>query len=513
MGFTRYGITADIYMDIVSRSRSWRTFQSYARCEVCEAHDHSQNWPTKKMIVSIALRQTSPTALYLSHDIIGENWSKKLDVNGVASSLFTTLKHSAPQSLGQVQQMGENAFAAMFLIAFLQAMLALYQYRNNPKGSLLVPPGSTEGTASPDDKCDTFEKDPKSWINALRDLESSFKTIRQGGMSSIFPDEKGEPSTLTRKINKALILLVPWTSNVLSFLIQRNLHLFHLGFFLSLSQLLDVPERFFASESQKPSDADSKERHIVKRPIQRVIVLGDSLAAGVGTVEVFEEELGDIQLIQGPGPVFPRVLAQRISENSGLPVHWRSAGVVGGDVKDIAESCMDIIREEVENERHPDLVMIICGINDLKRFATNPFQNAGPKEFRDRIIKLVTEIKDLSPGTKVVLPSIPTQMFRRDSPLNIFPLVLFLNTVVGFWDSQKKIVAKKFPKGDVSYIGLDPNEVYEWYMSDPSKYGIPMDLDGDGIDDTTLISRDGVHPNARCYAFWGASLGSKLSPP
>jgi hypothetical protein len=125
--------------------------------------------------------------------------------------------------------------------------------------------------------------------------------------------------------------------------------------------------------------------------------------------------------------------------------------------------------------------------------------------------KLVNEIREISPGTKVVLPSIPTQMFRRDSPLNIFPLVFFLNTVVGFWDSQKKLVAKKFPPGEVSYVGLDPDEVYDWYMMDPSKYGVPSDLDGDGIDDTTLISRDGVHPNARCYAFWGASLANKLS--
>ncbi len=469
------------------------------------------------MIVSSAVRETvlriPSTAQHLSYHFDAEGSISKWDVGAIASSLLTTIQDAAPQSFGQVQQMGENAFAAMFVIAFLQAMLALFQYRNNPKGSLVVPPGSTEGTASPGAKCVECKDDTESWFVALKELESSLTTMRQNGMSSMMPNEKGEPSPVAKRINKALALLIPWASNVFSFLIQRNIHLFHLGFFLSLSQLLDIPDRCFSTREETASHSGTEKLlYNNDRPIKQVVVLGDSLAAGVGTVDIFEEELADKHPQQGPGPIFPRVLAQRISENSGIPVHWRSAGIVGGDAKDIADSCLDVIRDEVEKGRPPDLVMIICGINDLKRFATNPFKNAGPKEFRARMIHLVSEIRDLSPGTMVVLPSIPTQMFRRDSPLNIFPLAFFLNTIVGFWDTQKKLVSNMFPKGEVSYIGLDPDEVYEWYMSDPSKYGIPSDLDGDGMNDTTLISKDGVHPNARCYAFWGASLGNKISP-
>lgn len=418
--------------------------------------------------------------------------------------------------------MGENAFASMFVIAFCQAMLALFQYRNNPKGSLLVPPGSTEGMVEPRNvkgKCEHCgEEKVEPWFYALKDLESSIETMRENGMTSILPSQKGETSPLTKRMNKALILLMPWASNVFSFLIQRNIHLFHLGFFLSLSQLFDLPDRLFTTDRESTSTNSSATEtpiHDDPAPIQRIIVIGDSLAAGVGTVDVFEQELGkeeeERQLKQGPGPVFPRVLAQKISENCGQPVHWRSAGVVGGDTKDIAEHCLDVVRDEVQCGRPPDLVMIICGVNDLKKFAINPIRNAGPRAFRARMIDLVTQIRNLSPGTKVVLPSMPTQMFRRDSPLNIFPLVFFLNTVVGLWDSQKKLVANKFPKGQVSYMGLDPEEVYDWYMSDPSKYGIPSDVNGDGTDGTALIARDGVHPNARCYAFWGASLANKLT--
>lgn len=470
------------------------------------------------MIVSSFAQETtqylpSVGTLALSSQIQADASGDSPYAASIISSVFASVKDATPTSLDQLQELGENALAAMFLIAFAQAMLALFQYRNNPKGALLVPPGTTEGYVAPGARCEECKQDTESWFFNLVDLESSISEMQEKGMmESMMPDEKGETSGLVKRINKALVLLVPFASSVLNFVVQRNIHLFHLGFFLSLSTLLDFPDRLFARETGSNGDRDVKViAESVDRPIQRVVVLGDSLAAGVGTVDVFEEELGGKKKPdKGPSPVFPRVLAQRISENTGEKVHWRSAGIVGGDAKDV-EGCLNIIQDEVDNGRPPDLVMIICGINDLKKFATNPLKNAGPKEFRARMIKLIEKVRDIAPGTNVVLPSIPTQMFRKDSPLNIFPLVFFLNTVVGLWDSQKKMIANKFPKGEVSYIGLDPDEVYDWYMSDPSKFGVPSDLDGDGINDTTLISRDGVHPNARCYAFWGASLGDKLS--
>jgi hypothetical protein len=126
------------------------------------------------------------------------------------------------------------------------------------------------------------------------------------------------------------------------------------------------------------------------------------------------------------------------------------------------------------------------------------------------LTNLISEIRVLSPGTKVLLPAMPTQMFRQDSPLNIFPLVFFLDSVVGFWDSQKKLVADRFPKNDVLYLGVSPEEIYGWYMTDTTQYGVPADLDENGEEDMTLISADGVHPNARCYAHWAASLGNRL---
>jgi lysophospholipase L1-like esterase len=68
---------------------------------------------------------------------------------------------------------------------------------------------------------------------------------------------------------------------------------------------------------------------------------------------------------------------------------------------------------------------------------------------------------------------------------------------VGIWESQKKLVADKFPSRRVLYLGLSPSEIYDWYQASEHEH-------------ETLIAADGVHPNARCYAFWATNLGNKL---
>ena len=104
-------------------------------------------------------------------------------------------------------------------------------------------------------------------------------------------------------------------------------------------------------------------------------------------------------------------------------------------------------------------------------------------------------------------------MFHRNSPLNIFPLNFFLDSVVGFWDSQKKLVADLFPSENVVYMGVGPREVFEWYSLTKRKKGSRDDPSDTPIDeeDFSLISADGVHPNARFYALWASSLGKKLA--
>jgi lysophospholipase L1-like esterase len=226
----------------------------------------------------------------------------------------------------------------------------------------------------------------------------------------------------------------------------------------------------------------------------------------------------------GPGPVFPKALAESIASHSRRQIHWRSAGVDGGDIQLINDFCFQVIEEEVANGRAPDVVVILCGANDLKYYVGNPLNGAGPKAFRSRLKGLIRKIKFVAPNCTIVLPSFPTQMFHRHSLLNIFPLNFFLDTVIGFWDSQKKLVADALPS-EIIYFEMNPSEIFDWHTFE----------DGKDHNASTLISVDGVHPNAKvryiilffvntytihlaltiffvkkCYGLWANSLGKKI---
>jgi lysophospholipase L1-like esterase len=496
------------------------------------------------MIVKTLAR--SSTRLVSSHTALGvgppafiSEWVSSSVSGGILpvtmslSTMATSVMEAAPDTISEVQTLGEKAFAAAFLIALCQAAIAVFQYQTNPSGQLVVPPGPTQGTAMPliENDCETDTKPSKkgdSWLEALKELESTFsirETSNNDENKIKFTSPAKQYAATMHRINRSLVFLLPWATNVFAFLLERNVHLFHLGFIVALAQLFDFPHRLFPLPKKQELTATAKttvenilENTTYKEVVpQRILVLGDSLAAGVGAVNLYEadqEEMeGRHQSLNeenGPGPVFPRVLAQTLSQRTGKPVHWRSEGVVGGDTGNIEEMCLYALQEEVDKGQAPDVVVVISGINDLKHFATNPVEYPGPQAFRNRLVSIIDKVHEISPDSKIVLPALPTQMFRRDSPLNIFPLVGFVSAIVGFWDAQKKYVAHRYQSANVEYIGLSPSEVYKWYMTDSTaEFGLPTDEDNEDIG---LISADGIHPNAKCYAHWAASLAKKLSP-
>ncbi len=68
----------------------------------------------------------------------------------LAGAFSTILKNpSFWDKTTAVQRIGETLFAASFLIAFLQAAIAIIQYRTNPVGELIFPPGRTIGIEMP----------------------------------------------------------------------------------------------------------------------------------------------------------------------------------------------------------------------------------------------------------------------------------------------------------------------------------------------------------------------------
>ncbi len=448
---------------------------------------------------------------------------------------------SAPMELGnlmfRVQRAGENIFAAMLCVAFVQASIALVQYRTNPRGQLMIPPGLTIGLANP--QTAKNQRQPQTTI------QESIRTFAPPLDSQSYRISTGtsQYARVLNRLNRWLVLLIPWASQKLGWILQRNTHLFHLGFIMSLAGLFDIPNRWiieWEDRESSPTNSTKKKQNedvisiphtLAPKMIERIIVIGDSLAVGLGSVNAFDSskinsapfcriENVDVDTTNEnlPGPIFPRALAETLANHYHTKVHWRSAGVDGGDTALIQEYCLDLIKQEADEGRTPDAVVVLCGTNDLKYFVSNPFLAPGPRTFRQRLKHLLQEIQAVAPHTKIILPMFPTQMFRASSPLNIFPLNFFLDAVVGFWDSQKKLVADRYPSDNVVYLGLRPSEIYDWYKNvEDDDYEkkwlmqqsvVPTSSHEDG-----LIAADGIHPSAKCYTLWAKFLGDQLVSP
>lgn len=430
----------------------------------------------------------------------------------VSSSLLVLFR-----GITELQSIGENIFAAAFFIAFIQAGVAFFSYRTNPVGELIVPPGPTLGVEEP-----SFEilKTARIRRNKREKLLLSYQEMveeikREENDSDSYPStvtstDQSRYSRLINRVNSFLPLLLPLLARQLSYVVTRNSHLFHIGFVGTLIKFFDIPTRFFLSsvaESIIQDDESNANTTAVSKSIgemSRVCVIGDSLAVGLGTVDLFDKNKNSTlamcrieRLDPNSGtesPEFPRAFARTLATLRQSPVSWRSAGVDGGLVHDINEFCFGVIQEETAQGRPPDVCVIICGINDLKQFVMKPWGAYSARSFRRSLAKLITDIREISPGCKVLLPGLPTQMFHKNSPLNIFPLAFFLDTIVGFFDYQKKLVADCFPSKDVMYLGISAGDIADWYH-DESK---------------SLIAADGVHPNKRCYALWADFMAKGL---
>ena len=366
---------------------------------------------------------------------------------------------------------------------------------------------------------------------------SSIATIRNRWLSMI------------KIIRKSAALFIPWASDACGIVLEGRLQFFHIWMLYAFAQLYDIPRRwFYQREEEKHAEMTQLGPAIINQHIgvassnqkacecisghkaggatndgsdentpRRIVVLGDSLAIGIGSVDQFEnyrplyfraENVAEFETGNDePGPVFPRVFASALAKYGKKPVHWRSAGVDGGDTKDINEYCLGVIEEEVEKGRPPDIVLLIVGLNDLKYFCGNPLKHGGPHDFQSALTKLICDIRKISPKTKVVLPGL--RIFHQYS-LG-FPLTFFLDRVLGFWDSQKDLVASRFPDSEVLYVGVSPDEVKHWYTTDMSEYGIETDTGPDGKPNMSLIAADGLHPNARCYAHWAVTVAEKVA--
>lgn len=458
--------------------------------------------------------------------------SKSLDSGHHLISYIASVdsgRHYASMT-SRIQSFGETVFGAALLISFIQAVLALYQYRSNPHGELVFPDGLTYGIESPpslslgagDDHLEDGTV-PKTSVNGEWDALHEIQTLVYDTKDTLEERKKDDgqfdvPKVANRfmyKVNKMAVIFLPWVARHLNLILTKNSHLIHIFFIISLASTFDFwrPTNIDQGDVSKLSVMKKLGQ---RRTEQNIVVIGDSLAIGLGCVEQFDETKNytlpmarieklsldknnrDIGERVPTSPVFPRVFARTMAEKLNQTVRWRSAGVDGGTVDDINHYCIGIIQEEVQKGNPPDVVIVLCGINDLKLSLSSPMKTKFTHSFLSSMGTLIRSIKQHVPNAVIIFPALPVQMFHKNSVVNILPLSIFLDSVAGFWDAQKKRLADK--SSDVEYFGLTPHEILSWYQND----------DDDKSIDKFLIAPDGVHPNKRCYSKWAETISKKF---
>ena len=254
-------------------------------------------------------------------------------------------------------------------------------------------------------------------------------------------------------------------------------------------------------------------------------MLGDSLVTGAGASDA----------ARGFGPPLPRVFAEVLADATGRPVEWRAFGKKAADVKRIREEVVPAARaaflEEGKGETSvgdrpsaerfsgpvPDLILILCGVNDLK----HAFGGRTPEAFRRELRSAVRETRaafaraddavpteyPYGPGPVVVLPGMPMQL------VTAFPPPLSLAAVVAgdVWDEQKRRVAaeecgEETPAESRKKTKRKRKDLTV-FVPKPSVARMRAVFGSNA----RLTAEDGVHPNELGYAAWAHLLAGEVA--
>jgi lysophospholipase L1-like esterase len=408
----------------------------------------------------------------------------------------------SPKLAVKLKRAGQ-AFTSVVLLSVIQGLVALYSYRNDVRGKLAYPDGLTLG---------------KEYYDGDAETDSEADAI-----STAFDDDDDEQRTGTTSFLDSLLPFIVNDDEKTAEALDGGGNEGHkCNTAKTPAHTPSLVRKLISTEHPSPSSNTDKD------PI-RVLVIGDSLAIGVGCIERFHvAQDNSLALIENTGaecdrqgPVFPQVLARTLSRYFRLPVQWRSAGVDGGDVYDIRSFCLDVVKQECSTQG-VDIVVVLFGMNDLKGLLPkDPIQFFFDKEvqvagglgqFRHGIEMLLADIRSHAPGAVVVFPEMPFQT-------RIFPLGLMMDCLVGLWERLKKMVV--MGRSNAIYLEINSKEISHLYHSNRN-YGTPedalMDEHGSRVIDEcdgakyvdALLSPDGVHPNKKMYQKWAELVGRKL---
>lgn len=201
-----------------------------------------------------------------------------------------------------------------------------------------------------------------------------------------------------------------------------------------------------------PPAAGPAEGHVGAGAHRKLLLIGDSIIAGVGVAQLAE--------------ALPGQLARALAERHGCQVHWQAYGYNGASAGDL------LVRlAEVPAQSPIDWVFVSVGVNDVTRLTSG-------RAWQSRLGELLAGISERAPGAQLVLAGVP--------PMQRFPaLPQPLRQVFG-WRSQR-----------LDRLGASvARELRVLHLPTP----VP--------DDPTAFASDGYHPNAAACAVWARAVAA-----
>ena len=187
-------------------------------------------------------------------------------------------------------------------------------------------------------------------------------------------------------------------------------------------------------------------------PTRRLLLVGDSIIAGVGV-----EQLAD---------ALPGQLARALAERHSCRVEWHAHG-------DNGASCADLLRQlpSVPPVK-ADWIFVSVGVNDVTRLTT-------ARAWRQRLTTLLTALTIHSPQAQILLAGVP--------PMARFPaLPVPLRQVFGWRAGRLDQVGQRVA-ASIDNVRHVPTPV---------------------PDDPAAFASDGYHPNARACAEWARVIAA-----
>lgn len=222
------------------------------------------------------------------------------------------------------------------------------------------------------------------------------------------------------------------------------------AFWISLPLVLPQGLWLRRTARRLPPAEGAAEGHVGSGPHRKLVLIGDSIIAGVGI-----EHLAD---------AMPGQLARELAAQHQCQVHWQAYGYNGASVGDLLKHL-----SEVPAQSPIDWVFLSVGVNDVTRLTSG-------RAWQARLDALLTGIAERAPGACLLLAGVP--------PMQRFPaLPPPLRQVFG-WRSAR-----------LDRLGAQVARTH-------AALHIPTPVPAD----PTAFASDGYHPNARACAEWARAL-------